>query len=210
MWCAIFLVHTVVCLLRNSLFWLKTASIPPPHVILCLSHTEWPLGIVDGSSGASSSEHFQKSLEEAVLTIKTCYWYNYSTVVVCAELLVIVHVADSLSNLSLLSSEHPNYDRLISSLLLHGVAELPTHCRLTPGVPLKPMLAHPTKGTQEVLRRFEDAAFTCEWKYDGERAQVRSRPAARPNCSNILRELASLKYCSRIAYPLGSHHKFSW
>ena len=64
-------------------------------------------------------------------------------------------------------SECPTYDELCKALLEGGIAELPQRCHLVPGIPVKPMLAKPTKGVQEVLKRLEGVQFTCEWKYDG-------------------------------------------
>lgn len=69
-------------------------------------------------------------------------------------------------------SELPVYDMVVPALLEHGIFGLETHCKMTPGIPVKPMLAHPTKSLTEVLDRFESVPFTCEYKYDGERAQI--------------------------------------
>lgn len=70
------------------------------------------------------------------------------------------------------SSEVPDYAIIIPEIIRHGIFALKDHCKLQPDIPLKPMLAKPTKSITEVLDRFENQTFTCEYKYDGERAQI--------------------------------------
>lgn len=69
-------------------------------------------------------------------------------------------------------NELPSYDVIVPTMIKHGIFQLRESCNLQPGVPLKPMLARPTKSITEVLDRFEGKEFTCEYKYDGERAQI--------------------------------------
>uniref|UniRef100_A0A5K3EUW8 DNA ligase n=1 Tax=Mesocestoides corti TaxID=53468 RepID=A0A5K3EUW8_MESCO len=66
----------------------------------------------------------------------------------------------------------PNYEKIVESLLEDGPDNVHKRCCISPGIPLRPMLAHPTHGVTEVLKRFDQADFTCEFKYDGERAQI--------------------------------------
>ena len=69
-------------------------------------------------------------------------------------------------------SEHPSYDTLVMNALAYPLHELHKYCALTPGVPVAPMLAKPTKSVLEVLKRLSGKRFTAEYKYDGERAQI--------------------------------------
>lgn len=61
-------------------------------------------------------------------------------------------------------TQHPNYDHLVQALLKHGVSDLESvehDCRVQAGVPMAPMLAKPTKGIKEILKRFDGKLFTC-------------------------------------------------
>lgn len=65
-----------------------------------------------------------------------------------------------------------NYQIIIESAIDNGVLQLKENIKLRPGIPMKPMLAKPTKSITEILDKFSDTEFTCEYKYDGERAQI--------------------------------------
>ncbi|GKY94815.1 hypothetical protein MPSEU_000446700 [Mayamaea pseudoterrestris] len=73
-------------------------------------------------------------------------------------------------------NEYPSYEKLIEGCMKVPLELLHRECTLTPGVPVTPMLAKPTKSIQEVLKRLNGLRFTCEFKYDGERAQVHLLP----------------------------------
>merc|ERR1719272_1414656 len=70
-------------------------------------------------------------------------------------------------------SEMPDFDRMISALMEgHNGDTLNSVCHISLGIPVKPMLAKPSKGIFEVGERMEGKRFTGEYKYDGERAQI--------------------------------------
>ena len=83
---------------------------------------------------------------------------------------------------------------IIPALMKYPMNELLQHCTMRPGIPLKPMLAHPTKSLTEVLDRFEGKKFTCEFKYDGERAQIHRLPDGTINVYSRNSENMSVRY----------------
>ncbi|MCO5599554.1 hypothetical protein L7F22_053660 [Adiantum nelumboides] len=66
----------------------------------------------------------------------------------------------------------PNLNILVPALLQDGVLPVLNNVAVAPGIPVKPMLAKITNGIAEVFKRFQGKPFTCEYKYDGQRAQV--------------------------------------
>ncbi|XP_027153946.1 DNA ligase 6 [Coffea eugenioides] len=66
----------------------------------------------------------------------------------------------------------PHLDLLIPKLMEKGVQFSSMALSMVPGIPIKPMLAKITNGSPQVLKLFQNKALTCEYKYDGQRAQI--------------------------------------
>ncbi|KAF1362428.1 DNA ligase-like protein I [Lizonia empirigonia] len=70
-------------------------------------------------------------------------------------------------------ARRPNYNDIIPALLEIGVGEeLLLRCGLALHIPLRPMLGSITRDLGEMLTKLQGRDFSCEYKYDGQRAQV--------------------------------------
>ncbi|KAK4556340.1 hypothetical protein LTR86_006484 [Recurvomyces mirabilis] len=70
-------------------------------------------------------------------------------------------------------ARRPNYNDLVPALLEIGICdELVIRCGLALHIPLRPMLGGITRDLNEMLTKLHGRDFTCEFKYDGQRAQV--------------------------------------
>jgi len=70
-------------------------------------------------------------------------------------------------------ARRPNYNDLVPCLLEVGISdELFIRCGLALHIPLRPMLGSITRDLGEMLTKLQGRDFSCEYKYDGQRAQV--------------------------------------
>lgn len=70
-------------------------------------------------------------------------------------------------------ARRPNYNDLVPCLLDLGISdELLVRCGLALHIPLRPMLGSITRDLSEMLTKLQGRDFSCEYKYDGQRAQV--------------------------------------
>lgn len=97
-------------------------------------------------------------------------------------------------------AKRPNYNDLIPSLLEIGVCdELLIRCGLALHVPLRPMLGSITRDLSEMLTKLQGRNFSCEYKYDGQRAQVHCDSDGKVSIFSRHLELMTEKYPDLVA-----------
>jgi DNA ligase-1 len=97
-------------------------------------------------------------------------------------------------------AKRPNYNDLIPVLLEIGVCEeLLIRCGLALHVPLRPMLGSITRDLSEMLTKLQGRDFSCEYKYDGQRAQVHCDDRGKVSIFSRHLELMTDKYPDLVA-----------
>jgi DNA ligase 1 len=97
-------------------------------------------------------------------------------------------------------AKRPNYNDLIPVLLEVGVCdELLVRCGLALHIPLRPMLGSITRDLSEMLTKLQGRDFSCEYKYDGQRAQVHCDDQGKVSIFSRHLELMTDKYPDLVA-----------
>lgn len=97
-------------------------------------------------------------------------------------------------------ARRPNYNDLIPTLLEIGVCEeLLVRCGLALHIPLRPMLGSITRDMGEMLTKLQGRDFSCEFKYDGQRAQVHCDDKGKVTIFSRHLELMTDKYPDLVA-----------
>jgi DNA ligase-1 len=97
-------------------------------------------------------------------------------------------------------AKRPNYNDLIPIMLDIGVCEeLLIRCGLALHIPLRPMLGSITRDLSEMLTKLQGRDFSCEYKYDGQRAQVHCDDQGKVTIFSRHLELMTDKYPDLVA-----------
>lgn len=109
------------------------------------------------------------------------------------ELAEIYNNAEELVKAS--HARHPDYNDLVPCLLEMGVTEeLLNRCGLVLHIPLRPMLGSITRDLADMLTKLQGRDFSCEYKYDGQRAQVHCDETGKVSIFSRHLELMTEKY----------------
>ncbi|KAI9779592.1 MAG: hypothetical protein M1839_007257 [Geoglossum umbratile] len=97
-------------------------------------------------------------------------------------------------------ARHPDYNDLVPCLLEVGISdELLLRCGLKLHIPLRPMLGSITRDLGEMLTKLQERDFSCEYKYDGQRAQLHCDDNGKVSIFSRHLELMTDKYPDLVA-----------
>lgn len=97
-------------------------------------------------------------------------------------------------------ARRPNYNDLVPCLLKVGITdELLVRCGLALQIPLRPMLGSITRDLSEMLIKLQGRDFSCEYKYDGQRAQVHCDESGKVSIFSRHLEIMTDKYPDLVA-----------
>jgi DNA ligase-1 len=96
-------------------------------------------------------------------------------------------------------ARRPNYNDIVPDLIRGGVETLENECGMILHCPLKPMLGSITRDLDEMLVKLQGRDFSCEYKYDGQRAQIHCDEEGRVSIFSRHLELMTDKYPDLVA-----------